>query len=43
VGNGQAFIEIWSNEKRRNWRFWIYGIYPEPVISRFDFADRGNL
>jgi hypothetical protein len=28
-----VFIEIWSNEKRRNWRFWIHGIYPETAIS----------
>jgi hypothetical protein len=27
------FIKIWSNEKRRNWRFSIHGIYPETAIS----------
>ena len=25
--------EIWTNEKQRNWRFSIYGIYREPAIS----------
>jgi hypothetical protein len=32
------FRKIWSNEKRRNWRFSIYGIYPELAFSRINFG-----
>ena len=40
MGSGLVLQEIWSNEKRRNWRFWINGIYPEPEIFQRNDSTR---
>jgi hypothetical protein len=33
-----TFRKIGSNEKRRNWRFWIHGIYPETAVFGINLA-----